>query len=70
MGLEHDTHEQFKQHLYDFVNAYNFAKRLKTLKGLSPYEFIIKTWQNKPELFIIGPCLQTMGLNLYKINTS
>ena len=28
----YNTHEQLKQHLYSFVNAYNFAKRLKTLK--------------------------------------
>lgn len=23
-----------------FIDAYNFARRLKTLKGLTPYEFI------------------------------
>ena len=38
------THEQLDQHLDDFVNAYNFARRLKTLKGLTPYEFICKAW--------------------------
>lgn len=59
----YETHEQLKQHLYDFVNAYNFAKRLKTLKGLTPYEFIIKTWQNQPNLFIINPFHHTLGLN-------
>ena len=59
----YDNHQQLKQHLYNFVNAYNFAKRLKTLKGLTPYEFIIKTWQNKPKLFIIDPCQHNLGLN-------
>ncbi len=29
----------YKEHLGSFVSAYNYAKRLKTLKGLSPYEF-------------------------------
>jgi transposase len=33
----YDTHEQLKQHLGDFVSAYNFGRRLKTLKGLTPY---------------------------------
>lgn len=45
----YDTHQQLKQYLYDFVNAYNFAKRLKPLKGLTPYEFIIQCWQKQPE---------------------
>jgi hypothetical protein len=26
--------------LADFVTAYNFARRLKILKGLSPYEYM------------------------------
>jgi transposase InsO family protein len=37
----YDSHEHFKAHLADFVSAYNFARRLKTLKGLTPYEFIV-----------------------------
>jgi hypothetical protein len=32
----YDTHEQLRQHLADFLAAYNFAKRLKMLKGLTP----------------------------------
>jgi len=36
----YDSHEQFKSHLADFVNAYNFGRPLKTLKGLTPYEHI------------------------------
>src|SRR3954464_14674554 len=36
------SHDQLRQHLADFVAAYNFARRLKTLKGLTPYEFICK----------------------------
>jgi len=27
--------------LSDFINAYNYARRLKTLKGPDPYEFIV-----------------------------
>lgn len=58
------THEQLKQHLYTFLNAYNFAKRLKTLKGLTPYEEIIKCWKNEPERFKINPNHHNMGLNI------
>ena len=41
----YDSHEQLQRHLDDFVSAYNFARRLKTLKGLTPYEFICKSGQ-------------------------
>lgn len=41
--FHYDDHEQLRAHLTDFVQAYNFAKRLfakriKALKGLTPYE--------------------------------
>jgi transposase InsO family protein len=33
----HDqTHQHLKEHLYTFLMAYSFAKRLKTMKGLTP----------------------------------
>ena len=38
----YETHDQLRAHLRDFVDAYNFARRLKTLRGLTPYEFICK----------------------------
>jgi len=54
------THQQLKQHLYHFLNAYNFAKRLKALRGFSPYEFIVKTWQKEPDRFWINPTHHTL----------
>jgi transposase InsO family protein len=33
----YEIHEQLREHLANFVAGYNFAKRLKTLKGLTPY---------------------------------
>ena len=33
-----DSHQQLRRHLAGFVAAYNFGQRLKTLKGLTPYE--------------------------------
>jgi len=59
----YNSHDQLRQHLYAFVNAYNFAKRLKALKGLTPYEFIINIWQLEPERFSIDPYHHTAGLN-------
>jgi transposase InsO family protein len=60
----YENHQQLKEHLYNFLNAYNFAKRLKTLQGLTPYEYIIKCWQKEPERFTVNPCHHTLGLNI------
>jgi hypothetical protein len=49
--------------LADFVAAYNFGRRLKTLKGLTPYEFICKTWAIEPQRFTLNPLHQIPGLN-------
>ena len=62
--FHYDTHNQLRSHLADFVIAYNFAKRLKTLKGLTPYEFICKTWTNEPSRFTLNPLQQMPGLNI------
>ena len=52
--FHYDSHNQLRQHLVDFVAAYNynFARRLKTFKGLTPYEHICKCWTSEPELRI------------------
>src|SRR5215831_9632186 len=59
----YDTHEQLRAHLADFVTAYNFARRLKILKGLSPYEYICNAWSKEPARFILDPIQQMPGLN-------
>ena len=59
----YDSHKQFETHLTDFVNAYNYARRLKTLKGLTPYEYICKIWTKEPKRFTINPIHQMPGLN-------
>ncbi len=43
----YDDGEQLRRHLDQFVSAYNFGRRLKTLKGLTPYEAICRTWQSE-----------------------
>ena len=47
----YDRHEQLKNHLSDFINAYNYARLLKTLKGLTPDQFIVKAWKKNPNDF-------------------
>ena len=59
----YDSHRQLKTHLDDFIAAYNFGKRLKTLKGLTPYEYICKVWTNEPERFRVNPIHQMPGSN-------
>ena len=44
------------------LSAYNFARRLKTLKGLTPYEFICKFWTTEPKRFRLDPLHQMPGL--------
>ncbi len=61
--FHYDSHDQLRQHLADFVAAYNFGRRLKTLKGLTPYEFICQRWTNEPERFTLNPLHQMPGLN-------
>jgi transposase-like protein len=60
----YQTHQHLKEHLSTFLMAYNFAKRLKTLKGLTPYEYICQCWEKEPERFTINPYHHTVGLNI------
>ena len=62
--FHYDDHDQLRRHLADFVGAYNFGRRLKTLKGLTPYEHICKAWTKEPERFILNPLHQMPGLNI------
>jgi len=62
--FHYDSHQQLRLHLGNFVVAYNFARRLKTLKGLTPYEYICKIWTSQPERFILDPIHQMPGLNI------
>src|SRR5271165_5532274 len=61
----YETHDQLRTHLRDFVNAYNFGRRLKTLNGLTPFEFVCKRWTTEPERFRVNPLQQMPGLNIY-----
>ena len=58
----YSSHDQLREHLDAFVNAYNYAKRLKTLKGRTPHEFITKCWTEEPKRFRVNPNHLSTGL--------
>jgi transposase InsO family protein len=60
----YQSHDELKQHLQTFLMAYNFARRLKTLKGLTPYEYLCKLWTIEPERFRVNPLHHKVGLNI------
>ena len=51
----YESHVQLRTHLAAFVDARNFAKRLKTLNGLTPFEYVSKCWTSEPERFRLSP---------------
>ena len=62
-ALSRRSHDQLEQHLAEFVSAYNFGRRLESLKGFAPYEFIGKCCTSEPKQFTLKPIRQMPGLN-------
>src|SRR5664279_4435310 len=58
----YNNHDQLRQHLQLFIDAYNHARRLKTLRGLAPYEYVANIWEKQPERFKINPYHHSAGL--------
>ena len=42
--FHYQTTNERNKHLQAFLLAYNHAKRLKTLRGLTPHEFVRAQW--------------------------
>jgi transposase-like protein len=61
--FHYDSHDQLRTRLADFLAADNFARGLKTLSDLTPYEYIRKIWISEPSSFILNPIHQMPGLN-------
>jgi transposase InsO family protein len=57
------SHDELRRHLQLFLDAYDHARRLKTLRGLTPCEFIRKTWTEQPSRFTSDPTHYTLGPN-------
>lgn len=60
-----ETHRQLQEHLAAFLDGYNFARRMKTLRGLTPYEAICTAWSNAPDRLRLDPLHLTPGLNTW-----
>jgi Integrase core domain len=45
----YESHRQLEAYLQDFIYAYNYGRRLKTLKGLTLFEYICKIWTIQPD---------------------
>jgi hypothetical protein len=64
----YDSHDQLRRHLQLLVDACNHARRLKTLRGLTPYEFVCQQWTRDPERFTTNPLHHTPGLNRCQVS--
>jgi hypothetical protein len=62
----YSSHDELRQHLQTFLVAYNEARRLKTLNGLTPHEYICNCWTQTPDRFRPNPLHHTVGLNTFK----
>lgn len=60
----YDSHRLLDSYLHDFIDACNYGRRLKTLKALTPFEYICKIWTNEPERFSLNPHHQMPGPNI------
>ena len=52
------SHDPLCSPLSDLLSAFNFARRLKTLSGPTPCEYICIIWTSEPERFILNPIHQ------------
>ena len=55
-----------QKHLNTFIAAYNYAKPLTTLDGLTPYEKTLLYLQSNEGKYKINPVYQSMGPNTYQ----
>ena len=55
------SHDELRQHLQLFIDGYNYGRRLKTLRGLTPYEFIVQAWTKQPQRFRPDPSHHMLG---------
>jgi len=65
-GLTFSSAAYIEDLLQEFVQAYNFRRRLKTLRGRTPYEFICQAAARQPELFLRDPHHEMLGLEIMR----
>ena len=58
----YQTSQELNAHLKSFLQGYNGAKRLKKLRGLTPYEFVCAAYKKNPTTFTRDPSNDFPGL--------
>lgn len=58
----YQTTDELSEHLQALVRAHHHAKRLQTLRGLTPHEFACAQWQKNPAILTRDPTHLTMAL--------
>ncbi len=61
----YENHDRLRAHLRTFLDAYNVARRLNALKGLTPFEAIRKASTEQPKRFKANLTHHNVGLNSY-----
>ena len=62
--FHYDSPGRLGTHLAGFINAYHPIRRIKTLSGLKPYEYIAKIWTPDPNRLIDDPIHQMPELSI------
>src|SRR5262249_24815989 len=60
----YNTHTSLRTHQAGFLDAYNFAKRLKSPRGLPPFDRIFQLRTEHAEGFRLNPLHHMAGLNI------
>ena len=58
----YESLEHLKSHFFEFFDIYNFTRRLKSLNGKTPHEFVCACWARDPSHFRADP--RTWSLDL------
>lgn len=63
-AFHYQSHAHLQEHFLTFFDTYNFERRLKTLRGLTPYEFVCQSWREYPDRFRKNPIKNRPGLKI------
>ena len=61
----YETVKQLKDHMMAFLLAYNYQKKLKALKYISPYDKLLQIFETNEQLFKVNLNHKIAGLNSY-----